>query len=156
MNWTTTIAGSALLGLVCAACHTDEARDGMVTVELDGLPGLEAHVPAGTKMHDNAVGIGVMLTGPQVSMTVGPALGSDASDLEQAKRNAASYSPTNLEGETLPDGYVLTYESEGATGINYWLVGRRELGDRAYSCGVSSPKKAHQTSAVAICKSLRK
>ena len=36
------------------------------------------------------------------------------------------------------------------------LVGRRRLANVAYSCGVSSPKKEHQRSAIAICKSLER
>lgn len=140
------------LGML-GACSKGE-RDGTVTLSLQGLPGLEVRAPSGTEAQENAIGIGVMLTGPDVSMTIGPAVTDDAESLDDAKKNAVAYSPTNMDGQTLPDGYVLTYESEGATGTNYWLVGRRELGGAAYSCGVSSPKKAHQQSAIAICKSL--
>ncbi|MEX1367884.1 MAG: hypothetical protein AB1Z98_32445 [Nannocystaceae bacterium] len=149
------IAGSLALGLAGLACTNDEGRDGTVTLTLEGLAGLEAQVPAGTVVSNNAMGIGVMLTGPGVSVTVGPALDVDARSLAAAKKNAESYAPTNVEEEALPDGYILTYESEGSSGPNYWLVGRRELTNAVYSCGVRSPKKAHQRSAIAICKSLK-
>lgn len=87
-------------------------------------------------------------------MTIGPALDVDAATLEQAKETAQTYSATDVKSELLPDGFILTYTSEGSMGVNYWLVGRRELDDGAYTCGVSSPKQAHQKSAIAICKSL--
>lgn len=148
------IAGLAAFGLAGLACANDDGRD--ATVTLEGLPGLEARVPVGTKVSKNAMGIGVMLKGPGVSVTVGPAMTGDARSLAAAEKNAQSYAPTGVEGETLPDGYILTYQSEGSTGTNYWLVGRREFTNVAYTCGVSSPKKAHQHSAIAICKSLKK
>ena len=148
--------GLAALGLAAPACSTNAAGDGTVKQELDGLPGVEVRIPEGTRVSKNAVGFGVMLKGPGVSMTIGAALDVDATTLEEAKENAQSYSPTNLEGETLPDGYLLTYENQGSMGTTYWLVGRRRLGNVAYSCGVRSPKKDHQQSAIAICKSLER
>lgn len=156
MKRTMVIAGLLVLGLAEFACANDDGRDAMVTLTLEGLSGLEAQVPAGTVVSENAMGIGIMLTGPGVSITVGRALDVDARSLAAAKKNAESYAPRDVEGEALPDGYILTYESEGSTGTNYWLVGRRELTNVVYSCGVSSPKKAHQRSGVAICKSLKK
>lgn len=156
MQWTKVIVGVATLGLVSSACSKGAQQDGTVRLELEGLPDLEARVPSGTTMSKNAVGIGVMLKGPGVSMTIGPALEVDAASLEDAKHNAQSYAPEDVEGQTLSDGYILTYESTGSTGTNYWLVGRRTFADAAYTCGVSSPKKEHQQSAIAICKSLSK
>ena len=147
-------AALVALGLV-GACSKGEPG-GPVTLSLQGLPGLKVQAPSGTEARENALGIGVMLTGPDVSMTIGPAVTDDAESLEDAKKNAEAYSPTNVDGEALTDGYVLTYESETDIGTNYWLVGRREFPGAAYSCGVSSPKKAHQQSAIAICKSLTK
>ena len=153
---TMSVIAAAALGITISGCAKDGAPEGMTVVALEGLPGLEAWVPNGTKVSKNAVGIGVMLAGPGVSMTVGRALDVDAATLEQAEENAQAYAATNLEPRTLPDGYILTYENVGSTGTNYWLVGRRELEGTAYSCGVSSPKKEHQQSAVAICESLKK
>ena len=153
MRWIhVVVATLAVVGLGCPK----SPAEGQVKLKLEGLPGLEVHAPAGTQVRKNAVGIGVMLTGPGVSMTIGPALDVDATDLEQAKKNAETYSPKNIAGETLPDGYILTYENEGSTGANFWLVGRRKFADTPYSCGVSSPKKEHQQSAIPICKSMTK
>ena len=95
-----------------------------------------------------------MLTGPGVSMTISPSNGLDGADLEGAKKNAADYEPTNIKGEELSDGYILTYQNRGKMGDNYWLVGRRTVDDKAYLCGVTSPQETHQRSGVAICKSL--
>ncbi len=153
MKYTRVAVGLVALGLAGPACSKSE-QDGVVKVDLEGLSGLEAWVPPGTRVNRNAVGIGVMLKGSGVSMTIGPALEIDAPSLEEAKHNAKSYSAESVEGETLPDGYILTYENAGSMGVNYWLVGRRELAGVAYSCGVRSPKKEHQRSGVAICKSL--
>lgn len=153
MKLTTVIASLAACGLFGLACSKE--REG-VTVTLDGLPGLEADVPAGTRVAKAALGTGVMLKGPGVSMTIGPFRDVDASNLGEAKKNAEAFAPKNVEGEKLSDGYILTYENEGSMGTNYWLVGRRKIEDAAYSCGVRSPEKAHQQNAIAICKSLRK
>ncbi|MBT8495888.1 MAG: hypothetical protein KJO07_22785 [Deltaproteobacteria bacterium] len=152
-------AALAAFGLASPGCSNDrdgEASYGKVTLALEDVPGVEARVPAATKVSKNAVGLGVMLKGPGVSMTIGPAVDVDAATLEDAKKNAQSFSPTEIEGEELADGYILTYRNEGSMGKNYWLVGRRKIGGAAYSCGVSSPKKSHQQSAIAICKSLSK
>ena len=155
MKRTTVSAGLAALVLVALAC-SKEGEDGSVTMALDGLSELEARVPAETRVAKNAVGVGVMLKGPGVSMTIGPFRDGDPATLDAAKENAEAYSPVNVEEEKLADGYILTYENEGSMGTNYWLVGRREIEDVAYVCGVRSPQKAHQQSAIAICKSLQK
>ena len=156
MKSTIAMAGLLALGFTSIGCAKKADNDGTKTVALEGLPKLTARVPIGTEVSKNAVGIGVMLKGPGVSMTIGPDLEVDAASLEAATKNAESYSPTNLASETLDDGYILTYESDSDMGTNYWLVGRRQFSDAAYSCGVSSPKKDHQQSAIEICKSLRK
>ena len=156
MNMNMAIAGMAVFGLAAVACTKGAGGDGSDMRELAGLPGLKARIPADTVVSKNAVGLGVMLKGAGISMTIGPELDVDAPSLDQAKQNAQSYAPQNLEGETLADGYILTYENQGSVGTTYWLVGRRKFSDAAFTCGVSSPKKAHQLSAIAICKSLKK
>ena len=155
MNRTMVWVGLAALATSGLGCPKKEP-DGQNTLTLQGLPGLTVQAPAETKVSKNAVGIGVMLKGPGVSMTIGTQLDVDAKTLEEAKKNAESYSPADMSDEQLSDGYILTYTSKGDMGTNYWLVGRRKIGDTAYSCGVSSPKKEHQQSAIAICKSLKK
>jgi hypothetical protein len=156
MKWTIVIASLAAFGFAGPAC-SKRSDDGTTTVALEGLPDLEAQVPAETRVAKDAMGIGVMLKGPGVSMTISPSQRDvDPSNLAEAKKNAEAYSPKAMKEEQLSDGYILTYESQGSTGTNYWLVGRRKIEGISYSCGVRSPKKEHQQSAVAICKSLNK
>ena len=154
------IAATAILGLAEFACskrdQTEELPAGHRLLVLEGLDGLKVQVPEGTKAGKAPVGDGVMLTGPGVSTTISPSNGMDGTDLEVAKKNAADYEPTDITGEELPDGYILTYKNRGNMGDNYWLVGRRKVDGRAYTCGVASPREAHQRSGIAICKSLSK
>ncbi len=146
----------AALSMASLACNRNAPDDGHIAIAFDGMPGLSAHAPSGTEVARNAVGLGVMLKGPDVSMTIGTLYEGDPETLEEAKKNAQSYSPTNLETEELSDGFILTYTSEGNMGTNYWLVGRRNIDGKTYTCGVKSPKKPHQQTAIAICKSLKK
>jgi len=150
------LIGLTVMATAGLACSSKKKSDGQITLALDGLPKLEAQVPDGTEMSRNAVGLGVMLKGPEVSMTIGKQTEGDADSLEEAKDIAQSYSPEDMKHETLPDGFILTYTNQGNMGTNYWLVGRRVIDEIAYSCGVKSTKKAHQQSAIAICKSLKK
>ena len=143
------------LGLSGCSKNDEKAADGTERVKLKELRGLSARVPTKTRISKNAVGIGVMLKGETVSMTVGPEVDIDAKTLEDAKKNAASYKPKSLSGEELSDGYILTYESADDSGTIYWLVGRRVIDGSAYTCGVRSTKKEHQQTAITICKSLR-
>ena len=155
MKWTTVSVGLAAIAALGLACSKGE-RDGQVTLALEGMAGLEVRAPTGTKVSKNAVGLGVMLKGPGVSMTIGSQIDVDAKTLDEAEKNAKAYAPSEVKGERLPDGYILTYTNQGSVGANYWLVGRRLIDGTAYSCGVSSPKKEHQQSGIAICKSLKK
>lgn len=146
---------AAVLTLACSKKDEAEAiPEGQQLLVLEGLDGLKVQVPEGTTAGKAAVGGGVMLTGPGVSMTLSPSNGMDGVDLEGAKKKAAEYEATDLEGEKLPDGYILTYENMGNLGDTYWLVGRREIAGKDYSCGVRSPQETHQRSGIAICKSL--
>ena len=157
MARSTSMVALVLIGALGAGCSKDgssHAADGTTTLTLEDLRRLQVRVPKDTKVSKNAVGIGVMLKGPKVSMTIGPEVDVDAADLEGAKKNARSYSPSDVEGEALKDGYILTYTNKGSMGTNYWLVGRRTIDGTAYTCGVSSPKEVHQKTAIAICKSL--
>ena len=144
---------AALGGLACNDAGQSSTSS---TVVLERVDGLTARVPAGTTVSDNAVGIGAMLKGPGVSMTIGRALDVDAKNLDEAEKNAQAYEPKDLEGVKLSDGFILTYRAAASTGEDYWLVGRRRIGNVSYTCGVSSPKQAHQRSAIEICKSLAK
>lgn len=156
MKWTIVVASLTAFLLAGSAC-SKRGEEGTMTVALDGLPDLEARVPAETRVTRNAAGAGVMLKGPGVSMTIATAQrGVDPADVAEAKKNAENYAPRATKEEDLSDGFILTYESKGSTGTNYWLVGRREIEGVSYACGVRSPKKEHQQTAVTICKSLTK
>lgn len=155
MKGTVMFASLVMLASVGLGCPKKEP-EGKVTLSLDNMPELVVTAPEGTTVSKNALGLGVMLQGPGVSMTVGKREASDPRTLDEAKKNAESYSPKDMKVEDLSDGFILTYTNEGNMGVNYWLVGRRVIDGTTYTCGVKSPKQEHQTSGVAICKSLTK
>lgn len=64
------------------------------------------------------------------------------------------YSPENIGEEELEDGYILTFTNSGGMGDNYWVVGRREIGDTIVMCNTMAGEQAQQTAAVTACKSI--
>ena len=66
------------------------------------------------------------------------------------------FTPKNVKTETLPDGWVLTYENTGSLGSNYFVNIRREIGGKAYLCDTMQSTPEQQAKAIAFCKSLSK
>ncbi len=116
--------------------------------------GLKISAPAGSSVGDAIVGEGYMVQGPGLVLTVAEATDSDPADLAAAKEANEMYSPQNVGEEELEDGYILTFTNTGGMGDNYWVVGRREIGDTVVTCSTTASQEAQQTAAVTACKSI--
>ncbi|MCB9599159.1 MAG: hypothetical protein H6720_02190 [Sandaracinus sp.] len=116
--------------------------------------GLKMAVPAGATVADAIVGEGHMITAPGLVVTVTTPGSLSPESLDAAKEDAQMYSPTNVQEETLSDGFVLTYENTGGMGTNYFVVVRRTIGDKTVMCETTATTTEQQAAAVAACKSL--
>ncbi len=123
-------------------------------VKLDTL-GLELDVPGKVEVGKAIGGDGSMLQGSGIgAMTVEVA--KTPMPIDEAKSDAKMYSPKNLKDETLPDGWLLTYENKGAMGTNYFVESRRTIDGKEIKCGTTGGDAKQVANVVAACKSLRK
>jgi hypothetical protein len=116
---------------------------------------LQVDLPAGSTLSDAIVGEGHMVMSLTGTFNVTLAGDSKPKTIDAAKKDIEMFNPTNIKTETLPDGWVLTFENKGSAGTNYWLTVRREIGGKAYICDTSVESEAKRTATLAACKSLR-
>ena len=119
--------------------------------------GLQADVMAGATAGDSVVGgEGATITLPNgVIVSIDPAGENDPKTADDAKTEAADYSPQNLKAETLPDGWLVTYDNTGSMGANYFVVARRTIGGKDYKCSTTVSNPGQRDAGVATCKALR-
>jgi hypothetical protein len=173
MKVLTTVALALSLAVGLTACQSsDQKVDGKASAdgkaagdskaaakgEMAKLPklGLQVELPTGSMVED-AIGGG---QGHMIMSVTGPFNVSLAGDdkpktVDAAKKDAEMFNPTNFKSETLPDGWVVTWENTGSAGTNYWLTVRREIGGKAYICDTSVAKESQRSAALAACKSLK-
>ena len=145
--------GEALQGAADeAAAEAEGAAEGG-DLALESM-GLQIAAPVGSSVRDAIVGEGYMVQGPGLVMTVAAASDSDPADLAAAKEAHDMYSPQNIGEEELEDGYILTFTNSGGMGDNYWVVGRRQIGETVVMCKTTASQEAQQTAAVTACKSI--
>jgi hypothetical protein len=157
------LASTTLFAAACGGKKTEGAAKGSdgdkggapaAATKLPAL-GLQLDVPGDVNVGDAIGAKGHMLQGSGIG-----AMQIEAFDkpktLDEAKTDAADYSPKNVKGETLPDGWTLTYDNSGSMGANYFVTVRRDIGGASYKCSTtgSDPKQAEAV--LAACKSLRK
>ena len=134
-----------------AAGGAAEAAGGDVALpDLD----LQIAVPAGSRVGAAIGAEGHMITGPGLALTVSPATDGSPETLDAAKEDAEMYSPTNVQEETLEDGWVLTYENTGGMGSNYFVTVRRTIGETTIMCSTTASSAEQQAAAVEACKSI--
>jgi hypothetical protein len=133
---------------------TQAAPAGPNMVKIDKL-GLQAEAPGGTKAGDAIIGTGAMLQGPGLVLTVEAASDTRPKTLDDAKKESEMYSPKNVNGEALPDGFILTYENEGGMGKNFFVQSRRKIGDKDIWCETTASQPEQSANAVKACKSLK-
>jgi hypothetical protein len=116
--------------------------------------GLKIAAPAGATVSNAIVGEGHMVMGGGLVVTVTAPSSLSPETLDAAKETAAMYTPTNLQEETLEDGFALTYENTGGMGTNYFVVVRRTLGDKTVMCEGTTATAEQQAAALTACKSI--
>jgi hypothetical protein len=118
---------------------------------------LQADLPPDSRVEDSMMGgEGHTLMLPSgVAIAVDPAKDSQPATLDAEKSDSEMFTPKNAKSETLPDGYVYTFENSGGAGTNYWVAVRRTIGGKAYRCSTTASNAKQQQDAVNACKSLR-
>ena len=136
----------------------DEAKAAPAAAAKLDLPalGLVADAPAGATVSDGIGGKGVMVQADGFVVNVDPASDMTPKTIEDAKKDAEMYKPTNIKEEKLADGYALTFENTGGMGTNYHVGVRREIDGKAISCSTMQSNAEQQAAALAFCKSLAK
>jgi hypothetical protein len=142
----------ALSATGALACK--KSGGGSVPLALAGL-GVTAQVPEGSTADKALIGPGMMITGPDLVVTVQAATAEHPKTLAAAKDKNSLYSPTAVKEETLPDGWAVTFQNHGAMGTNYWVQVRRDVGGKAIWCEGNVNSADQQTNALAACKSLK-
>ena len=97
---------------------------------------------------------GVMVTGPNLVVTVDEATDARPKVAEDAAKEADMYNPAEGKTEKLADGSAYTFVNTGGAGKNYWVQVRRELGGKSYWCETTGSSLEQQTAALAACKIL--
>lgn len=125
--------------------------------EMAKLPklGLQVELPMGSTVEDAIVGDGHMIMSVTGPFNVALAGADKPKTVDAAKKDAEMFNPQNFKSETLPDGWVVTWENTGSAGTNYWLTVRREIGGKAYICDTSVAGEAQRSAALKACKSLK-
>jgi len=117
--------------------------------------GLQLDAPGDITVGDAIGGEGHMLQGAGIgAMQIEVA--KKPQTLDEAKAEAADYSPKNVKGEAIADGWTLTYDNTGGAGANYFVTVRRDIGGKTYTCSTTGSDPAQAAAVLAACKSLRK
>lgn len=117
--------------------------------------GLQLDVPGTVNLDDAIGGEGHMLMGASVgAMTV--EVYEKPLTLDEEKAEADMYSPRNLKGEALADGWAVTFDNKGDMGASFFVSVRRDIGGKSYRCSTTTNEAGRQAAVLAACKSLRK
>jgi len=136
-----------------ADAKADEPAAAGGAIVLEKL-GLKAEAPAGATVSDGIGGAGVMIQAPGVVVLVDAASETRPKTVDDAKKDADSYTPKNLKDEKLADGWIVTYDNEGTMGKNFFVNVRRDIGGKAIWCETTASAEDQAAAAIAICKSL--
>lgn len=107
---------------------------------------------------DPIIGSGdtVMIAAQSFAANVSLAKPTDPKTVKDEQEIAKTFNPKDLQSETLPDGWLVTFKNTGSMGDNYWVSVRREIGGKGYLCETTQSTPAQQKAAIAFCKSLTK
>lgn len=98
----------------------------------------------------------VMVMAAGFTLNVSEAKATDPKTLKDAEAIAKGFNAKNSKTETLPDGWLMTYQNTGSMGENYFVSVRREIGGKGYLCETMQSTPDQQKASVAFCKSLSK
>jgi hypothetical protein len=118
--------------------------------------GLKGSAPGETEAPIIGDGEPILVAAAFFTVSVAEAKATDPKTIKDAQKAAELFTPKNVKTETLPDGWVLTYENTGSLGANYFVNTRREIGGKAYLCDTMQSTPEQQAKAIAFCKSLSK
>ena len=137
-----------------AACKSSksEAKPAAAT-KLPKL-GLQIDVAGETNVGDAIMGEGNMIQGESVGAMQVEIMKTPKS-LDEEKSDADMFSPKNLKTETLPDGWVVTFDNKGSMGANYFVTVRRDIAGKSYKCSTTGSEPEQAKAVLAACKSLR-
>jgi hypothetical protein len=175
-----------IFALILAACQTGGSSDGPAASSASGsaaktastsgtgaptgpakaagpqtLPkvALQADIPSGDVIVSEAftgeaADIAFAVLG--ATMQVAVASPDAPKTMAEGKQRSEMMSGKNTKAEQLKDGWVVTWEEAMGDKTGYSLLGRREIGGKAYECRGSMESADFLAKAVALCKSLRK
>lgn len=112
------------------------------------IPGEEVMVMDGMSADSHMIN-SVVMGGMSVEILAEP------QTLDLVKADTEMFNPKNLKTETLPDGFLVTFENTGSMGTNHWVDVRRTIGGKHVKCTTTSDTTAKASLVVAACKSLR-
>jgi hypothetical protein len=141
-------------GSSAAPAATSKAA-GPLVIQIPKL-GLKGSAPGETETPIIGDGEPVLIAAAFFTVSVAEAKATDPKTLKDAQKAAEMFTPKNVKTETLPDGWLLTYENTGSAGANYFVSTRREIGGKAFLCDTMQSTPEQQAKAIAFCKSLSK
>ncbi len=141
-------AGAASAGKAAEATAGKAAA-----IKLDKLK-LQLDVAGEPTVGDAILGDGVQLTGETIG-AMGVEAMKEPKSLDDEKSDASMFTPKNLKADTLPDGWILTFENSGSMGTNYWVTARRDIAGKSYKCFTSGSRPEQAQAVAAACKTLR-
>ncbi len=118
--------------------------------------GLKGSAPGETEPPIIGDGDPCMIMAASFTLNVSEAKATDPKTLKDEEAIAKGFNAKNTKSETLPDGWLMTYQNTGSMGDNYFVSVRREIGGKAYLCETMQSTPAQQAAVVAFCKSLSK
>jgi hypothetical protein len=98
----------------------------------------------------------MMISGATFTLNVSEAKATDPKTLKDEEAIAKGFNGKNIKSETLPDGWLMTYQNTGSMGENYFVSIRRTIGGKAYLCETTQNTPEQEKASVAFCKSLSK
>ena len=138
-----------------ATAGANAKASGPLVINIPKL-GLKGLAPGETEQPIIGDGEPILLAAAGFTVTLASAKPTDPKTLKDGQKAAELFTPKNSKSETLPDGWVLTYENTGSAGTNYFVNSRREIGGKGYLCETAQNTPEQQAKAVAFCKSLSK
>lgn len=116
--------------------------------------GISVEAPEGTKVTEIMKGM-EQVRGPGLVINLDVDDSHADKTLDQAKKGAQVTKPTNMKGETLSDGWVLTYEGDNGGKRGFFVEGRREIGGKAIGCDSATESAAQQQATAKACRSIK-
>ena len=148
-------SGSAASGGPGAAPAESGKSGGGLAITIPKL-GLKAVAPGETEQPIIGDGDPCMVMAAGFTVNVSEAKPTDPKTIKDEEAAAGLFNPKNIKKETLPDGWLMTFENTGSMGANYFVSMRREIGGKGYLCETMQSTPAQQAAVIAFCKSLSK